>query len=150
MGDSPNAKANLFLPDLSEVKEPTRPNKKPIKENLNINWNRKGNLKRIKIKRRVQTVRELKQLHKECMDNQDSEEPEIDDMLQSKGGTDLRSPEEKLHAARGKLGKLGGLNKMLLAKRRTNPNLSPPVRCERAKTMRISRVLKSKSFAPPS
>jgi len=95
------SKAHLFLPDLAKFDEPTKPRKKTINDNIKITWKRKGQIKKIRAKRRVQTVRELKKLHEELLASQEGEDSEPDEL--EKVGVDLRSPEEKLLAAKGKV-----------------------------------------------
>ena len=85
---------------------------KPIRSNVNITWEREGKKKKIKVKKRIQRLEERAQLkkqwdEKEAVKNANKHPPEIVQTL------DMRTPEEKLAAARKKLAKMQTMGKMM-------------------------------------
>ena len=85
---------------------------KPIRSNVNITWERQGKLKKIKVKKRIQKVEERKQLKKqwdtqEAIKNANKPPPEVAAKL------DMRTPQEKMLAAKKKLQKMQTMGNMM-------------------------------------
>jgi hypothetical protein len=81
---------------------------------VNVTWKKQGRTKKIKVKKRVQSVEERAQMKKQsdredAINNANKPPPEVVNTL------DTRTPQEKLLAAKKKLAKIQGVGKFMQA-----------------------------------
>jgi len=117
MGDDLFAEGSLAQSSLTSGGAPPKPEKpivaKYTRAKVNITWEKVGKRKKIKVPKRLMSIKERTQLKRqrdklEEQENNNKPPPEVAEVI-----VDLRSPEEKLQAARAKLKNLGGINKLM-------------------------------------